>query len=74
MELTICLALYRHFVKWKKSIMHDPHFNLNCNKNIAVEETKSQDFEIGPGSLSLKSRNRNQKYRNIESYCFFDIR
>ena len=37
-------------------IIHDPNLTfVICIYNIAVEETMSQIFDIGPGSVVIKS-------------------
>ena len=54
-------------------IMHDPHMKLNtCIENIAVKDTVSQTFYIGPGSLSIKSKSINSNIF-IKSNPFFVI-
>ena len=51
--------------------MHDPHVKLNtCIENIAVKDTVSQTFYIGPGSFSVKSKNINSNIF-IKSNPFF---
>ena len=54
--------------------MHDPHLNFYiCIRNMAVEGTVSQIFDIGPGSFSIKYRNKYVK-KYVQSYPFFGIK
>ena len=54
--------------------MHDPHLKFYiCIKNIAVDGTVSQIFYIGPGSFSIKFRNKYLK-KYVKNYPFFAIK
>ena len=51
--------------------MHDSHLKFHiCIENIAVEGTESQIFDIGPGSFSIKFRDKYSK-KYVKSYSFF---
>ena len=55
-------------------IMHDPDLKLStCIKNIVIEGTVSQNFDIGPSSFSVKFRKYIQR-KIIKSYPFFCIK
>ena len=50
--------------------MHDPHLKFYiCIENIAVKGTVCQIFDIGPGSFSIKFRNKYSK-KYVKSYPF----
>ena len=52
--------------------MHDPNLKLYmCIKNIVVEVTMSQNFDMSPNWFSIKSR---KKYKYIKIYPFLDIK
>ena len=55
-------------------IMHDPELKLSiCFKNIVIEGTVSQNFDIGPSSFSVKFR-KNIQRKMTKSYPFFVIK
>ena len=54
--------------------MHDPELKLSiCVKNIVAERAMSQNFDIGPGSFSVKFR-KNIQRQITKKYPFFVIK
>ena len=54
--------------------MHDPELKLSIYvENIVAERTVSKNFDIGPGSFSLKFR-KNIQRKITKSYQFFVIK
>ena len=55
-------------------IIHDLELKLFiCIENIVIEGTVSQNFDIGPGSFSVKFR-KNIQRKIKKSYPFFGIK
>ena len=54
--------------------MHNPELKLSiCVENIVAEGTVSQNFDIGPGSFSVKFR-KNIQRKITKSYPFLVIK
>ena len=54
--------------------MHDPELKLSIRiENIVIEGTVSQNFDIGPGSFSVKFRKTIQR-KITKRYPFFGIK
>ena len=54
--------------------MHDPELKLSIPiENIVIEGTMSQNFDIGPSSISVKFR-KNIQRKITKSYPFFGIK
>ena len=55
-------------------IIHDPELNLFiCIKNIVIERTVSQNFDMCPSSFSVKFR-KNIQRKITKSYPFLGIK
>ena len=54
--------------------MHDPELKLSiCAENIVAKGKVSQNFDIGPGSFSVKFRKKYSK-KNNKKLPFFVIK